>query len=73
MGYRHGPFCAACAQSAEGIPFAQWLDEHNGNAKTRIRPLDRNDLLPAPHHLNLLARPEPFSGRRIIGAQMEDM
>ena len=23
----HGPFCAACAQSAEGIPFARWLDE----------------------------------------------
>jgi hypothetical protein len=23
----HGPFCAACAQSAEGMPFDQWLDE----------------------------------------------
>ena len=45
---------------------------NNGNAKSRIRPLDRTDLLPAPHHLNLLARPEPFSGRRIIGVQIED-
>jgi hypothetical protein len=23
----HGPFCWSCAQSAKGIPFAQWLDE----------------------------------------------
>jgi hypothetical protein len=23
----HGPFCFSCAKSAEGIPFAQWLDE----------------------------------------------
>jgi hypothetical protein len=23
----HGPFCEACAQSAEGMPFDQWLDE----------------------------------------------
>ena len=23
----HGPFCAACAESAKGIPFDQWLDE----------------------------------------------
>lgn len=22
----HGPFCAACAQSAEGLTFAEWLD-----------------------------------------------
>jgi hypothetical protein len=26
-GRTHGPFCDACAQSAEGIPFDQWLDE----------------------------------------------
>jgi hypothetical protein len=26
-GRPHGPFCASCAQSAEGIPFDQWLDE----------------------------------------------
>ena len=25
--FDHGPFCYACAQSAKGIPFAQWLDE----------------------------------------------
>ena len=23
----HGPFCASCAQSAEGVPYDQWLDE----------------------------------------------
>jgi hypothetical protein len=26
-GRNHGPFCAACAESAKGIPFGQWLDE----------------------------------------------
>jgi hypothetical protein len=26
-GWPHGPFCERCAKSAEGIPFAQWLDE----------------------------------------------
>lgn len=26
-GISYGPLCAACARSAEGMPFAQWLDE----------------------------------------------
>lgn len=26
-GRPRGPFCVACAQSAEGKPFDQWLDE----------------------------------------------
>jgi hypothetical protein len=26
-GYCHGPFCAVCAESAEGMPFQEWLDE----------------------------------------------
>ena len=26
-GRPHAPFCERCAKSAEGISFAQWLDE----------------------------------------------
>jgi hypothetical protein len=26
-GRPYGPLCFSCAQSAKGIPFAQWLDE----------------------------------------------